>query len=412
MKTRKLSIIFLPIVVAALNILIIFYPRESLAAARDALLLWALNVLPGIFPFVVGANVLMAIGGAAFFGELLSPVMKAVFKVPGIGGFALAIGLVSGYPVGTKVVCEMRLGSEISKTEAQRLVAFTSNAGPLFILGAVGAGMFGSSHLGYFLLAAHYMGALAVGLIMRFYRHRSEKSYKNSEDRQFPLHIRAYRSLELTRRRDGRGFGLILAHSILNSIETMLLIGGFIVLFSVISVILELSGLFAVLSAVIAPILGFFGISEALHSGVFVGLVEMTNGVNILSHHGISSQTIALTAAIISFGGLSILFQSINFISKTDISTSIFVICKLTHGVFAAVLTAILYMPFSGIIQTSQTVMVYSHTVTSRFLHSVTHFAAVIAILCIVTMVVAVVHGIRKNHGKRMKKSYKDTTMC
>jgi len=399
MKFKKFGTIILPLVIAALNIMIIIFPRESLAAARDGLQLWAQSVLPGILPFVIGANLLMALGGASFFGELLSPIMRTVFKVPGIGGFALAIGLMSGYPVGTKVVCEMRAAGQLSKSEAQRLAAFTSNAGPLFILGAVAVGMFGSAPLGYFMLATHYLGALSVGLIMRFYKSREARPHKNIEHSQYPLHIRAFRAIEVTRRKDSRSFGLIFGHCVKNAVETMLIIGGFVILFSVISTILELSGVFYALSVTFGPILQFVGISEMFHVEHFVGMVEMTNGVSMLSTHGISPQTVALGVAIISFGGLSILFQSISFIGKTDISVPIFVICKIMHGVIAGVVAVILYPLFANTFEQAQVVAVYNHVdgPVAKFAQSTVYFAVMMIGLLIVALSILAAKNARKS---------------
>lgn len=396
MKLSKLGKILLPLIVASLNILIIVFPRESLAAARDGLLLWSQNVLPGILPFVIGANILMALGVANFLGELLSPIMRRTFKVPGIGGFALVIGLMSGYPVGTKVVCEMRADGQISKTEAQRLVALTSNAGPLFILGAVATGMFASRPLGYFLLATHYLGTFTIGFIMRFYKGRGERSQKNTEDRKLPLHVRAFRAMDAARRKNGQSFGAIFGQSVKNAVETMLIIGGFIVLFAVISTILELSGVFYVMSAIFAPILSIVGISEMFHVELFAGLIEMTNGISMLSGHGISSQAVVLSAAIISFGGLSILFQGINFISKTDISVAMFVMCKLAHGLFAGIYAAILYPLFAGAIESEHAVTVYGHGVASRFVQSSTYFATAMVVMLIVGLGAIIVRVFRR----------------
>jgi len=396
MRLSKFTKILLPLIVAALNIMIIIFPRESLAAARDGLLLWAQNVLPGILPFVIGANILMALGAANFLGELLSPIMRRVFKVPGIGGFALAIGLMSGYPIGTKVVCEMRADGQLSRGEAQRLVSFTSNAGPLFILGAVAAGMFASRPLGYLMLTAHYLGALTVGFIMRFYKVNGERMQKNIEDKSFPLHVRAFRAMDATRHKGNQSFGAIFGQSVKNTVETMLIIGGFIVLFAVISTILELSGVFYALSTILAPILALLGISETHHTQIFAGLIEMTNGINMLSQHGISPQAVVLATAIISFGGLSILFQSINFISKTDISVPIFALCKLAHGIFAGIYAAILHPFFAAAIESEHAVTVYSHGVASRFVQSSSYFVSAIIIMLIVSVLVMVTKAVTR----------------
>ena len=397
MKFKRIGIIFLPLLIAALNISIIIFPRESLTAARDGLLLWSQNVLPGILPFVIGANLLMALGGASFLGVLFSPVMKTAFKVPGTGGFALAIGLMSGYPIGTKVVCEMRTGGQLSKIEAQRLLAFTSTAGPLFILGAVSAGMFGSAPLGYFMLTIHYLAALSIGFIMRFYKSRANKTQNNPNDKQYPLHIRAFMAMETARRKDGRSFGLIFGHCVKNAVETMMVVGGFVILFSVISTILQVSGAFYALSGAFAPVLHFVGISEMFHVEHLSGMVEMTNGVSMLSAHGVSAQTVALSVAIISFGGLSILFQSISFISKTDVSIPIFVACKAAHGVLAGIYAVILYPFFANTFETAQAVLVYAPGMAAGLVQSSTYFAMMVIILMAVTVGIVAVRSIRKS---------------
>lgn len=63
--------------------------------------------------------------------------MKPIFNVPGIGAYAFIMGIISGYPVGAKIVTEFRKNGECSKVEAERLLSFTNNSGPLFIIGTV-----------------------------------------------------------------------------------------------------------------------------------------------------------------------------------------------------------------------------------------------------------------------------------
>ncbi len=55
----------------------------------------------------------------------------------GIGAYAFIMGIISGYPVGASIVTEFRNSGECSKAEAERLLSFTNNSGPLFIIGTV-----------------------------------------------------------------------------------------------------------------------------------------------------------------------------------------------------------------------------------------------------------------------------------
>ncbi len=63
----------------------------------------------------------------------------------GIGAYAFIMGIISGYPVGAKIVTEFRKNGDCSRAEAERLLAFTNNSGPLFIIGTVGISMFGNT---------------------------------------------------------------------------------------------------------------------------------------------------------------------------------------------------------------------------------------------------------------------------
>ena len=63
----------------------------------------------------------------------------------GIGAYAFIMGIISGYPVGAKIVTEFRKNGNCSRAEAERLLSFTNNSGPLFIIGTIGVSMFGNT---------------------------------------------------------------------------------------------------------------------------------------------------------------------------------------------------------------------------------------------------------------------------
>ena len=78
--------------------------------------------------------------------------MRPVFNVDGKGSFCFIMGLISGYPIGAKIACEFRKQNICSKIECERLLSFTNNSGPLFIVGTVGISMFGNTSIGLLLL--------------------------------------------------------------------------------------------------------------------------------------------------------------------------------------------------------------------------------------------------------------------
>lgn len=117
---------------------------------------------------------LIGFGVVKFIGVLLEPLMRPLFRVPGVGGFVWAMGMASGFPAGAKLTARLRQEGQLTKTEAERLVSFTNCSNPLFIFGAVSVGFFNNAKLGMILALSHYLGNITVGLFMRFYGKNSK----------------------------------------------------------------------------------------------------------------------------------------------------------------------------------------------------------------------------------------------
>lgn len=129
--------------------------------------------------------------------------------------------------------------------------------------------------------------------------------------------------------------------SIMNSVNTIVMIGGFVILFSVIISILNNSGLLDVVCKMFYPIFNILNIDIRFINPVISGLVELTNGLNNLASINTKSFSILITFAsfILGFGGISVLLQVLSITSKTDISISSYIIGKFLQGIIAAILT-------------------------------------------------------------------------
>jgi len=249
------------------TISLLVFSSSNLAAAQNGLALWATSVLPTLFPFFVATELLCRTNFVYILGKFLNKIMRPVFNVPGESAIAIILGTISGYPVGAKVVCNLKEKKIISKTEAERLIAFTNNSGPLFILGTVGIALFGDKKIGIILLVAHILASLSVGYVFKFWKKNEFKvDFSNNTSSSNKL----IRVSEL---------GEIIGEAIKKSISTILTVGGFVVLFSVIISILENSGLIALLVDVISK----FGIAEDISFSVITGILELTNGVKSAS---------------------------------------------------------------------------------------------------------------------------------
>jgi len=118
----------------------------------------------------------------------------------------------------------------------------------------------------------------------------------------------------------------------MNAINTVILIGGFVILFSVI---------ISILSKLIAPVIAIFGKNSGYASGIITGIIELTNGVSAVSL--VVSKAISINVIIcsflIGFGGISVLLQVLAITSKSGISIKPYIIGKLLQGCLAAMYT-------------------------------------------------------------------------
>lgn len=135
----------LPALIILFTICLVLFSKQNLLATKNGLLLWANSVVPSLLPFFIATELLGHTRVVSSIGKFLNKWMRPIFNVPGIGAYAFIMGIISGYPVGAKIVTKFREDGSCTKAEAERLLAFTNNSGPLFIIGTVGISLFGDT---------------------------------------------------------------------------------------------------------------------------------------------------------------------------------------------------------------------------------------------------------------------------
>ena len=325
----------LPILCTVFILCLIMYSKTAVSAAVRGINLWFGIVFPSLFPFFAASEILSATGFIKAAGILLEPIMRPLFNVPGCGSFALAMGVTSGYPIGAKITCDLREKGVVTKTEAERLLAFTNNSGPLFIVGAVATSMYGAPSLGMFLLICHILACLTVGVLFRFYK-RSKSRRNSINEGQI---LKKFKQELLTSRKINKG--AVFGDAVRNSMSLILAIGGYIVLFSVIINLLLETGLIKRAADLLSVLLSPTGINNSIISAVLSGFFEITTGTSLVS--GIKevslAQQLTATSLIIGWAGLSVHSQVLGIVSKTDISIKPYLFGKMLQGIFAAIYT-------------------------------------------------------------------------
>ncbi len=340
-----------------ITIFIIIFSEEAFEAALEGLKVWWEIVFPALLPFFIIAEILMGLGVVHFMGALLEPLMRPLFKVPGVGAFAMAMGLASGYPIGAKITATLRRKNLCNKTEAERLVSFTNTADPLFMIGAVAVGMFHRADLGIIIAAAHYISSIIVGLVLRFYRgdeNQITKIKRNRRKKRSNLFSNAVTELIEAKKNDGRSLGELLGDSIRESISTLFMVGGFIILFSVITKMFIVTGLVNAISTVVIYFLQPLGISSSMILPVISGFFEITNGANLASQaQAPLLHQVLIVNAIIAWSGLSVHAQVATMVNGTDIKLKPYIFARILQSILAGITTIFLFNFFHERVHTT-----------------------------------------------------------
>lgn len=323
--------LLIPVCICLFTMFLLIFSNNNLLSAKTGISLWANSVVPSLLPFFIATELLGYTNVISFLGRSLTKFMRPIFNVPGEGAFPFIMGIISGYPMGAKIVSDFKERGICSQEECERLLAFTNNSGPLFIIGTVGVGLFKDTKTGILLFITHLLSCITVGFLFRWWKSKNKKrnylleTSHNSKPSKVSL----------------LNLGEVLANSIMSSINTIFLIGGFIVLFSVIVSILKSSKILQILSNAITPLLNVFGISNKFSEGIITGLIELTNGVCLVSSipNKCISTNIIISAFLLGFGGISITLQILSVSSKSKISIKPYIIGKFLQAIFAALYT-------------------------------------------------------------------------
>lgn len=323
------------------------YPKDAFDSAIMGLNLWWNVVFPALLPFFILSEILMGLGVVHFIGVLLEPLMRPLFNVPGVGAFAMSMGLASGYPMDAVITCKFRKNKLCSAVEAERLLSFTNTADPLFMFGAVAVGMFGMPELGVTIALAHYFSSFLVGVIFRFHGMSRDK-YETPSSQQLKgnIIVRAFRALYNARQEDKRSLNQLLGDSVKSSMNTILLIGGFIILFSVFLRILSVVGITAALNAFFVVCLNSIGLSTSLSPALVSGLFELDLGALAVSQSDAPLiEKVSVASGIIAWSGLCVHGQVASIVIESGIRMMPYMVARFLHAILAALLTVALWGP-------------------------------------------------------------------
>lgn len=288
---------------AAIGLLLIFlllrHPALSVSYAGVGLTLWFQKMIPTLLPFMILSGILTRRNLTERFAGALHPLFHLLYGVSKNGSYTIFMGFLCGFPMGARIVAELYSAGKLTKEEAQGLLCFCNQIGPIYFLSFVAQTLALKSTLLPFALM--YGIPLLYGIpLMRWQRGAQAKPRLTLQP---PAPMPLLQALD---------------ESILSGLLGIAKLGGYMIFFNLLNI------LFVPFSRLPAGLLCLYNC-----------LLEITSGIERCG------QSHPYTALILlPFGGFSCVAQTYSCIRHTDLSLRPY----LWHKLAQTGLTALCYL--------------------------------------------------------------------
>lgn len=284
--------------------LLFMMPNAVKSGVSKGLELCVFVIIPSLFPFMVLSGFIVKSNVLSPVYKALAPLTNFLFKQPSCTVAVIFMGLIGGFPVGTKMTASLLEEGRITQNQAQRLCMFCVNGGPAFIITAVGVNMLGNFRAGVVMFVSLSLSSLVLGFISRFF---DDKCY-----------------IKLSSKSNGQSPLLALSSAVADNINAILSICAWVVIFN--------------------------GLTECIRQIKFAdnvymsicAVLEVTNGCTLTA----GKIPLEIIAAIIGFGGLCVHCQIYSFIKESGLKYIRFFTGRIINGGLSAVICHLLLKIF------------------------------------------------------------------
>lgn len=230
-------------------IYLLCFPQEAFQSSVSGVTLWFFHVLPSLLPFMIFSDFFIHTGLVSVLLRKIKTVFRFLFGLSMYGSYALLLGLICGYPMGAKLTADLFREGKITKSEAQYLLTFCNNPGPVFISSYILTDTLHLSHASGYTFFILYLSLYLTSLIFRLILRPDCRDVTVPSDSPSAQTLR-------------HSLSHMVDASIMHAFESVTKLGGYIILFSI------LASLVVHLTAPV-PVLSLF----------LTGFTEMTTGI-------------------------------------------------------------------------------------------------------------------------------------
>ena len=265
-----------------------------------------LTVIPSLFPLMVVAEIINECNVLPFVGRMLGGI-SSKFGLSPSALAAVLLGLLLGFPMGTRALIALYDRGEITSDELNHALGFCGMPSFAFIVNAVGSSLFGQRSFGLALYFSAFLSAIVSGLVF--------------SKRKKTQPIAAVAKSSVYNKRSAE----IITSAISASTKSVILLCGYVVFFS----------------AVVGCASNLFELSAT--GGAATGvLLELSSGA--LACASVGKMTgILLCGFVIGWSGLSVNFQIISICEGCGLSFKKYFIYKIAQGIIGGLLAFVVF---------------------------------------------------------------------
>jgi len=228
--------------------------------------LFLYNIFPTLFPILLITDMIIKYNLADFLIPKLSQITKLIYKVTGYPSLIIFLSLLTGTPGNAKLISNAYEDHYISKDTANKLLWITHSFNPMFLITTIGLMYFNNTRFGIILLITAILTNIVIARFINI----------------------DHQDINLSQIKHHHSFNDI----ILSNFKTLIQVAGIIMIATI--------------------FLGFISLLP-INLTNFIGLIEMTTGIKVISTTNLPNlYQYLLSVIFISFGSFSIIAQNIS----------------------------------------------------------------------------------------------------
>lgn len=269
-------------------------------------------IIPSLFAFMAISGIIINSGLYIYISKPFYPITKYIMGLPNSLFFVFLLGNVSGYPIGAKLLVQLKKEHLINAKTAEVVSCFCYGGGPAFFAGTIGLAVYNNSKVGILI----FISVVSANFIMSIIMCRLFKPECKSKNEKV----------------------LLTADNVVDAVisagKSLFVICSTIIFFAVVMAMLDSKGVFEYLQQI-----GFDkNICTVLKSFLEVSYISdiTSDSINLLP----------LIAGVCSFGGVCVLMQIKAVVGK-EYSLKLFIISRLFGAVLSALICRLILIWFT-----------------------------------------------------------------